>query len=126
MGSDGGEHNEETILKLIRLGRAIAERGHLLITGGCPGLPHAAARAAQEAGGLTIGISPGLTRYEHEHKYCSPTDAYDVFIYARSGLMGREVLNIRSSDVPLSRADIYSDENRRHETMQEPERRVPQ
>ncbi|HET8908545.1 MAG TPA: hypothetical protein VFN11_16440, partial [Ktedonobacterales bacterium] len=31
-----------------------------------------------------------------------------------------------SSDIPLSRADIYSDENRRHETMEEPERRVPQ
>lgn len=99
MGSASGEHNEETILKLIRLGRAIAKHGHLLITGGCPGLPYAAARAAQEAGGLTIGISPGLSRYEHEHKYSSPTDAYDVLIYTGSGLMGREVLNIRSSDI---------------------------
>lgn len=99
MGSASGEHNEETSLKMIRLGRAIAEHGHVLVTGGCPGLPYAAARAAQEAGGLTVGISPGLSRYEHEHKYRSPTDAYNVLIYTGSGLMGREVLNIRSSDI---------------------------
>lgn len=99
MGSASGEHDEATILKMVRLGRTIAERGYMLITGGCPGLPYAAARAAQEAGGLTIGISPGLSRYEHEYKYHSPTDAYDVLIYTGSGLMGREVLNIRSSDI---------------------------
>lgn len=99
MGSASGEHNQETVLKMIRLGRAIAEHGHVLVTGGCPGLPYAAARAAQEAGGLTVGISPGLSRYEHERKYHSPTDGYDVLIYTGSGLMGREVLNIRSSDI---------------------------
>ena len=99
MGSASGKHDEATILKMIRLGRAIAEHGHVLVTGGCPGLPYAAARAAQEVGGLTVGISPGLSRYEHEHKYHSPTDSSDVLIYTGSGLMGREVLNIRSSDI---------------------------
>lgn len=99
MGSASGEHDEASVLKMIRLGRAIAEHGHVLVTGGCPGLPYAAARAAQEVGGLTVGISPGLSRYEHERKYHSPTEAYDVLIYTGSGLMGREVLNIRSSDI---------------------------
>lgn len=99
MGSASGEQDEATLLKIIQLGRAIGERGYVLVTGGCPGLPYAAARAAQEVGGLTVGISPGLSRYEHEHKYHSPSDAYDVLIYTGSGLMGREVLNIRSSDI---------------------------
>ena len=36
---------------------------------------------------------------EHEGRYGSPSDAYDVLIYTGSGLMGREVLNIHSSDV---------------------------
>lgn len=99
MGSASGEQSEETILKMRQLGRAIAERGHILITGACPGLPYAAARGAQEAGGMSIGISPGLTLEEHEQKYGSPSDAYDVLIYTGSGLMGREVLNIHSSDM---------------------------
>ncbi len=33
------------------------------------------------------------------HKYLSPADAFDVLVYTGSGLMGREVTNIRSSDM---------------------------
>lgn len=99
MGSASGKQNKETTLKLNQLGRAIGERGHILITGACPGLPYAAALGAQAAGGLSIGISPGLSLEEHEQKYGSPSDAYDVLIYTGSGLMGREVLNIHSSDM---------------------------
>ncbi len=99
MGSAGADADEASIAKMIRLGRAVAEAGGVLITGGSPGLPYAAARGAQAAGGLTLGISPGLSSEEHERKYGSPTDAYDVLIYTGSGLMGREVLNIRSSDI---------------------------
>ncbi|MDE3228775.1 MAG: protein containing YHS domain protein [Chloroflexota bacterium] len=99
MGSASGKQSKESLRKLTELGRAIAERGHIVITGACPGLPYAAARGAQAAGGLSIGISPGLSLDEHVHKYNSPTDAYDVLIYTGSGLMGREVLNIHSSDM---------------------------
>jgi uncharacterized protein (TIGR00725 family) len=81
------------------LGRAIAEHGFILITGACPGLPYACARGAREAGGLSIGVSPALSLDEHVHKYLSPADAFDVLIYTGSGLMGREVTNIRSSDM---------------------------
>jgi uncharacterized protein (TIGR00725 family) len=99
MGSASEDAGEEVAAKVMRLGRAVAERGCVLVTGGCPGLPYAAARGAQASGGLAIGISPGLSREEHERKYGSPADAYDVLIYTGSGLMGREVLNIRSSDI---------------------------
>lgn len=99
MGSASDDHDNATIEKMTQLGRAIAKRGHVLITGACPGLPYAAALGAQAAGGLSIGISPGLSLQEHEQKYGSPSDAYDVLIYTGSGLMGREVLNIHSSDM---------------------------
>lgn len=99
MGSASGRQPQETELKMRQLGRAIGERGHIIITGACPGLPYAAALGAQEAGGMSIGISPALSLMEHEGRYGSPTDAYDVLIYTGSGLMGREVLNIHSSDV---------------------------
>ncbi len=85
--------------KAVRLGRAIARSGCILITGGCPGLPYAAVQGAKAEGGLVVGISPGLSRHEHVFKYGSPTEGFDLLIYTGSGLMGREVENIRSSDI---------------------------
>jgi uncharacterized protein (TIGR00725 family) len=81
------------------LGRAIAQNDCVTITGACPGLPLESARGANEAGGLVVGISPGLSEWEHVHKYRSPLNYHDVIIFTGSGLMGREVVNIRSSDI---------------------------
>jgi uncharacterized protein (TIGR00725 family) len=84
-----------------KLGRAIAENGCVTITGACPGLPLESAKGATAAGGLVVGISPALSEWEHVHKYASPVDCHDVLIYTGSGLMGREVVNIRSSDIVI-------------------------
>jgi uncharacterized protein (TIGR00725 family) len=62
-------------------------------------LPLAAACGAKLEGGLVIGISPGLSLDEHVYKYQSPYEFHDVLIFTGSGLMGREVVNIRSSDM---------------------------
>jgi uncharacterized protein (TIGR00725 family) len=99
MGAASGHLADEAIAKSHALGRAIARRGCVLVNGACPGLPFHAATGAKEEGGLTIGISPALSRDEHIHKYGSPTEYLDVIIYTGSGLMGREVTNIRSSDI---------------------------
>lgn len=99
MGASGGPLPPEVRVKAFELGKAIAEAGCSVITGACPGLPYDAARGAQSAGGLSIGISPGLSRSEHVKRYESPVDAYDTIIYTGSGLMGREVHNIHSSDI---------------------------
>ncbi len=81
------------------LGCAIAESDCITITGACPGMPLEAARGASEKGGLVIGISPALSEREHKLRYESPTAYHQVLIYTGSGLMGREVVNIRSSDI---------------------------
>lgn len=99
MGSAESDHPEPVRARARDLGRAIAERGCIVVTGACPGLPYECARGAREAGGLSVGISPALSLDEHVHKYLSPSDVYDVLIYTGSGLMGREVTNIRSSDM---------------------------
>jgi len=99
MGSASGEFSSAAKSQAYALGRAVAERGFILITGACPGLPYECARGAREGGGLSVGISPTLSLDEHVHKYLSPSDAFDVLIYTGSGLMGREVTNIRSSDM---------------------------
>ncbi len=99
MGSAGGELSDEIRQSLRRLGSYIAERGHVLITGACPGLPHEAVLGAKDKNGFVVGVSPALNIEEHVTKYQSPTRGYDAIIYTGSGLMGREIENIRSCDV---------------------------
>ena len=99
MGGATGVSSQDVLAKAHELGRAIAAADCILITGGCPGLPLAAACGAKESGGVVVGISPGLSVDEHVYKYGSPTEFHDVLIFTGSGLMGREVVNIRSSDI---------------------------
>ena len=99
MGSAGGTINEQAIGMATEMGKAIALRGCVLVTGACPGLPHYAVKGAKSAGGIVVGISPALNFEEHSMKYHSPYEGYDVLVYTGSGLMGREIENIRSCDL---------------------------
>jgi uncharacterized protein (TIGR00725 family) len=99
MGAAGGTLDEAVREKVHQLGQAIARRGYVLITGACPGLPQEAVKGAKQAGGIVVGISPALNLEEHVRKYRSPSRGYDAIVYTGSGLMGREVENIRSCDV---------------------------
>ncbi len=101
MGSAGGDIPQEVMDRVFRLGKEIARRGYVVITGACPGLPHEAVKGAKSEGGFVVGISPGLNLEEHILKYRSPTWGYDTIIYTGSGLMGREIENIRSCDVVI-------------------------
>lgn len=101
MGS--ADHDQPANLKknAYELGKVLAQKKYIVITGACPGLPYECARGVYENGGMSIGISPALSLDEHIHKYNSPSDVFDVIIYTGSGLMGREVTNIRSSDMVI-------------------------
>jgi uncharacterized protein (TIGR00725 family) len=101
MGSAGGKLEDKARQLVRQLGRAIARRGYILITGACPGLPHEAVKGAKEEGGIVVGVSPALNLEEHVSKYHSPTRGYNAIIYTGSGLMGREIENIRSCDVVI-------------------------
>jgi len=43
----------------VAVGRLLAERGAVLLCGGLGGVMEAAARGAQQGGGLTVGLLPG-------------------------------------------------------------------
>ncbi|MDD5093492.1 MAG: hypothetical protein PHV74_03810 [Dehalococcoidia bacterium] len=101
MGSAGGKLENKACQIVHRLGVTIAKRGYVLITGACPGLPQQAVNGAREAGGIVVGVSPALNLEEHVRKYQSPTRGYNAIIYTGSGLMGREIENIRSCDVVI-------------------------
>jgi uncharacterized protein (TIGR00725 family) len=101
MGSAGGEIEDGVIRSVRRLGAEIVRRGYVLITGACPGIPHEAVKGAKEEKGIVVGVSPALNIEEHVTKYHSPTRGYDAILYTGSGLMGREIENIRSCDVVI-------------------------
>ncbi len=99
MGAASGSFGPEVAAAAFELGAAAARRGLVLVTGAAPGLPWESARGVQSEGGLSVGISPALSLDEHQDYYKSPADYFDVIIYTGSGLMGREIVNIRSSDM---------------------------
>ena len=101
MGSAGGELEPSVLAVCHRLGRAIAAHGCCLLTGACPGLPHEVVLAAKNCGGHVVGISPAPGLKEHVEIYASPYREYDVLVFTGLGLMGRELVNIHSSDIVI-------------------------
>jgi uncharacterized protein (TIGR00725 family) len=101
MGSAGGIITTDQLGLAQRVGRRIAERDCVIVTGACPGLPHAAVLGAHEVGGESLGVSPARSREEQVAVFQSPLEPYSAIVFTGSGLMGREVHNIHSSDFVL-------------------------
>lgn len=81
------------------IGFEIGKRGWILVCGGLGGVMEAAAKGCVEAGGMTLGILPGLNR-----------DSANPFIRIAlpTGLgEGRNLLVVRTSDVLVSIAGGY-------------------
>ena len=83
------------------LGAAIARSDCILVTGATTRLPHMVAQAFRESGGFSLGVSPAENRREHAERYGLPEDGADVMIYTGFGYKGRNVVNVRSSDIVL-------------------------
>ncbi len=79
----------------------VARRGHILLTGATSGLPHAAALAAYDHGGISIGFSPAASRREHLNTYRLPTNGFTSILYTGFGYTGRDLLLVRSSDAVI-------------------------
>jgi uncharacterized protein (TIGR00725 family) len=107
MGSAAAENTIPGELKgrLKQLGQTIAKRGHVVLTGACPGMPHLTALAAKGAGGMTVGVSPARNLKEHVGRFHSPAKGLDVIQMtgygAGMGFIAREKENIQHSDILL-------------------------
>ena len=78
------------------LGRGVAARGAVLLTGGRGGVMEAAAEGARAAGGLTVGVLPGAGPDE------SPPNSFvDVALFTGVG-EARNWINVCSSDVVIA------------------------
>ncbi|RPH50014.1 MAG: hypothetical protein EHM85_11880 [Desulfobacteraceae bacterium] len=71
------------VLKQIarRTGQLIAEAGHEVLTGACPGVSHQVAIGAYEAGGTVIGYSPAINLEEHTVLNQDPADVYSKILF---------------------------------------------
>jgi uncharacterized protein (TIGR00725 family) len=99
MGS--AEERPETAEKANALGRAIAARDAILLTGATTGLIHVVGKATLDAGGIHIGISPAHNADGHVEQYELPLDACEAIIYTGFGLKGRNVVLVRSCDIVI-------------------------
>lgn len=92
---------EELRARAEELGRVLAERGCVVLTGATTGLPALVGGAAHRAGALHVGISPAADAREHASRYRLPEDDTDVLVFTGFGLKGRNVVLVRSCDVVL-------------------------
>jgi uncharacterized protein (TIGR00725 family) len=97
LGSASADENSPEGMKAFKIGRLVASAGAVLLTGGCPGLPHAAVRGALQSGGLTVAVSPAANKEEHRDRYGYPLDS-SVVMFTGMGTKGRNVILVRSSD----------------------------
>ncbi|MCK5140045.1 MAG: hypothetical protein KAQ85_09405, partial [Thermodesulfovibrionia bacterium] len=67
--------------KAREIGREIARKGHVLITGGCNGFPYEAVIGAREFDGHCIAYSPATSLEEHVHTFGFPVDGFSEFVY---------------------------------------------
>lgn len=95
----GGEADAETMRLASEVGRELAARGALVISGGLGGVMSACCQGAHEAGGLTVGIVPGTNT-----SVANP----DVDIAIASGMAeGRNVLIVHSADAIIALKGAY-------------------
>lgn len=75
------------------VGRLLAQRGAVVVSGGLSGVMEAVSRGAKSAGGLVIGVLPGLDKRD--------ANAYvDVALTTGMGFM-RNTLVVRASDAVI-------------------------
>ncbi len=87
--------------KAYEVGRQIAKQGCVLVTGATIGVPQWSTRGAKSAGGISIGLSPAISKQAHVKTYRLPTKYMDLIIYTGFDYSGRNMLMTRASDAVI-------------------------
>ena len=84
----------------LAIGRGLARKGFVVLTGGLGGVMTAASKGAKEAEGTTIGILPGTRK-------TSPANNFvDIAIYTGMG-EARNAVNVKSCDAAIAIGGEY-------------------
>lgn len=92
----------DALEKAENLGRWIAKKDLILVTGATTGIPYWAAKGAKSEGGVVIGLSPASSKLAHVKKYRLPIDYHDLIIYTGFEYSGRNLLLTRASDAVIT------------------------
>lgn len=65
------------------LGKLIASKGHVVVTGGTPGYPNLVANSALSSGGKAIAYCTGKTIDDHQRFYQTDLSKYSELIYQK-------------------------------------------
>ena len=87
--------------KAYEVGRQIALQKAVLVTGATIGVPAWSTRGAKAAKGISIGLSPAISRQAHVNTYRLPTKYMDLIIYTGFDYSGRNMLMTRASDAVI-------------------------
>jgi uncharacterized protein (TIGR00725 family) len=87
--------------KAYEVGRQIALNKCILITGATIGIPQWAARGAKASRGISIGMSPAVSKEAHVKTYRLPTAYMDLMIYTGFDYSGRNMLMTRAADAVI-------------------------
>ena len=84
-----------------KIGKELAQRDVLILTGATTGVPLWVAKGAYENGGLVIGISPARSYKEHIKVYKLPTEYHHTILYTGESYSGRNILLVKMGDGAL-------------------------
>lgn len=84
-----------------KLGKALAKRGHITLTGGRHGFPYFTALGAKSTEGEVFYFSPASNLKEHKEAYRLDSDNADMFIYTGFGFVGSSLFMTRSADAVI-------------------------
>ena len=89
----------EYVKELAReVGREIARKKCVLVTGATSGAPYYAAQGFKEVGGFSVGFSPASSETAHLKTYRLPVDVFDVIVYTGFDYSGRNLLMTNAAD----------------------------
>lgn len=97
-GAASGTPSEEGKEFAHQVGREIAARGGIVITGATTGIPLEAAKGAKSMHGTVIGFSPANSWKEHVNTYKLPTQYHDYIFFTGLDYAGRDNLLIDLAD----------------------------
>lgn len=100
--AETGHCSKDSFEKAEAIGREIAKRDLILVTGATTGMPYWAAKGAKEAGGIVIGLSPAVSKLAHVKSYHLPLDYHDLIVYTGFDYSGRNLLLTRSADAIIT------------------------
>lgn len=94
-------NDKEISKKAFEIGKALAEKDVLLLTGAGNGYPYEAAKGASSVNGNVFGVSPAGDEEEHIKKYSFPTENFTKIEYTNLGIPGRNFPLVAEADAVI-------------------------